>query len=169
MTKRTRIDLEQEPIDPSFRMHNPGRMREVREQIRYNDLAERALDIVNQTEQRRRDEAHRLGLRTYMVVNRHLEHLQQRLGGEGFDHTYEYRHPDLRPLGTGLWFAANELISAPEESHDFHDGIGLVQRAQRDGRYTGTYRRSMLPAGWRLFRRTSDMSLHARRVDPPPE
>lgn len=191
MTKRTRIDLEQEPIDPSFRMHNPGRMREVREQIRYNDLAEQALDIVNRNDAARthlRDEAHRQGMRTYSTVVRHLEGMRRDLGRPNrnyldrlrsmdLDYAFEFRHPEEREIGRALRNISNELIDTPEAAYNFvslggsssASGTGLVRRAMRDGRYTGTYTRWMLPAGWRLFERRPYGSLHAREVGPPPE
>lgn len=63
-------------------MSPPRSKRNVREQLRYNDLAERALDIVNQNDavraQRERDEAsraHRLGMSAYAVATRHLNRM----------------------------------------------------------------------------------------------
>lgn len=68
---------------------SPQSKRNVSEQLRYNDLAERALEIVNQNDavraQRERDEAsraHRVGMSAYAVATRHLNRMHREATGD---------------------------------------------------------------------------------------
>lgn len=129
-------------------MSPPRSKRNVREQLRYNDLAERALEIVNQNDavraQRERDRAHRLGMSAYAVATRHLNRMQ--------------------------WEAAGDLVDLdPAEAQRIYDGVLLNDPPPRNGGFvfpsaTGLRRELQNPNGPRGLGHALEGVVHDMRL-----
>lgn len=131
-----------------------SRRRREEAQRRYNELAEQALDIVNQNDavraQRRRE--HRVGMSAYAVATRHLNRMHHHTADRGpnvqryvdqvlldnppLERSWERPYTEMAPDGFVLWPVAAGLrreLQNPNGEHGVGGALaGVTELIRRD-------------------------------------